>query len=104
LNILQSIHLKAILVIQGLLNGLICNVCCLRSVPSCIVDLLVVFLCSLSHLSEFDVTFIENDLLDIVCWHLPHKQTLCVSIFISLNYLIFETYKLQNLREHTGLD
>lgn len=81
---------------------MVCDISCLHAIPSCILKWLV-FLCSLPHLSEFNVTFIKNNLLNIMCWHLPHKKTLCISIFIPLNYLIFETNKLQNLRKHTRL-
>lgn len=65
------------------------------------VGIILSFLSCLPHFSKLNVVFIKNYLLDIMCWHLSHKQTLSVSIFISLNYFIFETQKLKYLWKHT---
>jgi len=105
LHILKSIHLKAILLLLKL------SIYCFISssnwwslhhvghVARCVLNHLV-FLSFLSHLSEFYVTFIENNFLNVVSRHLSHKKTLGISIFVPLNYFIFKTDKLQNLGKH----
>ena len=98
LNILKPVHLEAILLLLSLAfggftsNGLILlhsswNVPC--GVLNCLI-----FLGFLSHLSEFNVTFIENYFLNIVCRHLSHEKALGISIFVTLNNFIFKTDKL----------
>ena len=62
------------------------------------------FLSCLSHFCEFDVVFIENYLLYIMRWHLPHEQALGIAILVALDYFIFETQELQNLRKHAWRD
>jgi hypothetical protein len=105
LYVLETVHLEVVLLCLLLLclvwitnRRLILHA---RHVSSCILDLLV-FLSFLSHLSEFNVTFIENNFLNVVSWHLSHEKTLGISIFISLNDLIFKTDELKDLREHAG--
>ena len=50
--------------------------------------------------NEFQVAFVEDDLLDVLWWNLPHKHTLRISIFKPLNKFIFEIEVLENLVEH----
>ena len=104
LNILQSIHLKTVLL--GLHFSIVFTNCLILNglrIPSSVLNGLI-FLSFLSHLGEFDVAFVKNYLLNIVSWHLSHEKTLSISILISLNNFIFKTDKLQNLRKHAWFD
>ena len=105
LNILKSVHLEIIFLLDcSFVDVLTTNrwlILHTTHITSCILNLLI-FLSFLSHLCEFDVTFIENYFLNIVSWHLSHEKALSISIFIPLNNFIFEADKLQNLREHAG--
>jgi hypothetical protein len=105
LNVLKTVHLEVVFLCLLLLSfvwitdrRLILHA---WHISCCVLNLLI-FLSFLSHLGKFDITFIENNFLNIVSWHLSHEKTLGISIFISLNNLIFKTDKLQNLWEHTG--
>ena len=44
----------------------------------------------LSLFGKLDVVLVKNNLLNIMCWHLSHKQALSIAFFISLDYFIFE--------------
>ena len=98
LDVLESVHLEIVLLLLDLstvvgvvladwwlLNAL--------EVSGCVLNCLI-FLGFLSHLSKFDVTFIENDFLNVVCWHLSHEKALSISVFVTLNNFIFKANKL----------
>jgi hypothetical protein len=86
LNILQPVHLVAVLIKLSLLvTG--------RRLES---------LGHLPLLGELDVILVENHLLNVMGRHLPHKQGLHVALFESLKNLILEAEELQDLLEHSG--
>jgi len=98
LNILKPVHLETILLLLRF------SVNCFSSnglgqvfnVASCVLNCLI-FLSFLSHLSEFYVTFIKNDFLNVVSWHLSHEKALSIAVFVTLDNFIFKTDKLKNL-------
>ena len=60
----------------------------------------VYFLGLLSLFGKLYVILVKDYFLNIVSWHLSHEKALCVAFFITLDYFIFETQKLENLLEH----
>ena len=83
LDILESIHLEIVVSVFYLRSELVRVVLILAAVEHlglvvisyCMLEAVVVcaLLCCLPHFGELDVVFIENDLLNIVGWHLSHK-------------------------------
>ena len=99
LNVLEPVHLETVLLLLDLaaVVGIVLSnwwlVLDALKVAGGVLNCLV-FLGFLTHLSEFYVTFIENDFLNVVCWHLSHEKALSISIFVPLNNFIFKADKL----------
>lgn len=70
-------------------------------VPCCISE---TCLSNLPLLSEFNIVFVKNDLLNIVSGHLSHEKALHIAFFVALHYFVFKTEELQNLLEHSWSD
>jgi hypothetical protein len=93
LDVLQSVHLRRIS--HGILR-------CQRlrlivDIPSGVQYALGRFL---SVLYELEVVLVENNFLDILRRHLPHKEALLIPFFVTLHDFVFEAQELQDLIEH----
>ena len=93
LDVLQSVHLRRI------------SHCILRcqrlrlsiDIPSGVQYSLCSFL---SVLYKLQIVFVENNFLNILRWHLSHKEALLIPFFVALHYLILKAQELQDLIEH----
>ena len=61
---------------------------------------IIYFLSLLSLFGKLYVILVKDYFLNIVSWHLSHEKALSISFFITLDYFILETQKLENLLEH----
>lgn len=61
---------------------------------------IVYFLGLLSLFGKLYVILVKDYFLNVVSWHLSHEKALCVTFFITLDYFILETQKLENLLKH----